>query len=66
MSRYVMCPNCGHRMRRYMEYGTWDGETYVCDYCESDGDDDDIPEGCRACGGPYPDCADSCSIFDDD
>ena len=27
--------------------------------------DDDIPEGCVACGGPYPDCMTSCSIFDD-
>lgn len=23
------------------------------------------PEGCRACGGPYPDCKISCPIFDD-
>jgi len=28
-------------------------------------DDDDIPEGCAACGGDYPNCADSCPIFDD-
>lgn len=28
--------------------------------------DDDIPEGCRACGNPdYPKCCDSCPIFDD-
>lgn len=27
--------------------------------------DDDIPEGCKACGGPYPHCKTSCSIFDD-
>lgn len=26
---------------------------------------DEIPEGCRACGGPYPYCKTSCSIFDD-
>jgi len=26
--------------------------------------DDSIPEGCRACGGDYPNCADSCSMFD--
>ena len=25
----------------------------------------DIPEGCRACGGPYPNCCDSCPMFDD-
>ena len=26
---------------------------------------DDIPEGCRACGGNYPYCCDSCPMFDD-
>ncbi|MDE6781468.1 MAG: hypothetical protein K2J40_08425 [Ruminococcus sp.] len=43
MSRYAMCPECGHRMRRYIDsWGSWDGETYVCDYCaSSDYDDDD-------------------------
>ena len=24
-----------------------------------------IPPGCRACGGPYPNCCDSCPMFDD-
>lgn len=24
-----------------------------------------IPAGCRACGGPYPDCMTSCNLFDD-
>lgn len=28
-------------------------------------DENDIPEGCAACGGPYPDCMTSCNIFDD-
>lgn len=66
MSRYAMCPVCGHRMRRDRDiFGNWDGETYVCDYCAEGYDDDDIPEGCRACGGPYPDCTDSCPMFDD-
>ncbi len=37
MSRYAMCPNCGHRMRRVLDsWGTWDGETYECDYCSGD------------------------------
>lgn len=30
-----------------------------------DDDDDDIPEGCAACGGDYPNCTDSCPLFDD-
>lgn len=29
-------------------------------------DEEDIPEGCAACGGPYPLCKDGCPIFDDD
>lgn len=37
MSRYEMCPDCGHRMRRvYDSWGTWDGSTYQCDYCSYD------------------------------
>lgn len=24
-----------------------------------------IPSGCKACGGPYPDCMTACKIFDD-
>ena len=24
----------------------------------------DIPVGCSACGGPYPNCMSSCSLFD--
>lgn len=27
--------------------------------------DDDIPEGCRACGGDYPNCKTSCPMYDD-
>ena len=65
MSRYAMCPTCGHRMRRdYDVFGNWDGETYICDYCASE-EEKDIPEGCAACGGPYPDCKTSCPLFDD-
>lgn len=25
----------------------------------------DKPFCCKACGGPYPDCMDSCNVFDD-
>lgn len=46
MSRYAMCPDCGHRMRRvYDSWGTWDGSTYQCDYCANDGDDEYDGEG---------------------
>lgn len=27
---------------------------------------DDLPEVCKNCGGPYPNCLDSCKIFDQD
>ena len=41
MSRYAMCPDCGHRMRRDKDiFGNWDGETYVCDYCSGNDYDD--------------------------
>ncbi len=42
MSRYAMCPECGHRMSRVKDiFGYWDGETYQCDYCAGDYPDDD-------------------------
>lgn len=65
MSRYAMCPNCGRRLRRVLDFwGNWDGETYQCDYCTDD--DDGMPEGCAACGNPaYPNCMDSCPMYDD-
>lgn len=27
---------------------------------------DDIPEGCAACGGPYPSCISSCNLFEEE
>ena len=27
--------------------------------------DEGMSEACIACGGPYPDCVDSCPLFDD-
>lgn len=46
MSRYAMCPICGHRLRRDKDdWGDWDGESYYCEYCsginEYDGNDDE-------------------------
>lgn len=39
MSRYAMCPYCGHRLSRvYDSWGEWDGETYECEYCSEFGD----------------------------
>ncbi len=40
MSRYAMCPDCGHRLRRVKDsWGNWDGETYYCEYCADEYDD---------------------------
>lgn len=35
MSRYTMCPDCGHRMRKLGP------DDYVCDWCDAEEDDDD-------------------------
>ena len=42
MSRFSMCPYCGHRLRRVRDnWGNWDGETYTCDYCDMGEEEDD-------------------------
>lgn len=61
---YTICPECGDNMHYDAK---WD--VMVCDSCGymsicSSGEIA-IPEGCRACGGPYPNCMTSCNIFDD-
>ncbi|MBQ6994470.1 MAG: hypothetical protein IJN64_08305 [Lachnospiraceae bacterium] len=42
MSRYAMCVRCGRRLRRDKDvFGDWDGESYVCDYCANEEEDDE-------------------------
>ena len=53
------CPNCGYSFN-----DVTDEVLSTSIYYEAD-DDEEVPEGCRACGGPYPDCTTSCSLFDD-
>lgn len=61
---YTECPQCG---KEFEAEGTY---FETCPYCgckftdDTYDDDDYIPEGCVACGGNYPDCADSCPLFD--
>ena len=46
-----------------------DDEEYFAIYIDDPDDDDDgdgMPEGCAACGGPWPSCQTSCSMYDDD
>ena len=52
----LICPSCKY------EYKPWDDED---DEDTVDFFYDDTPEGCAACGGPYPNCKDSCNLFDD-
>ena len=53
-TRLVSCPNCGN------EWLIDNRDEIINDSC-----DNDIPECCIACGGPYPQCMTSCKIFDD-
>lgn len=69
------CPFCNGHMRRNPSNFNW----YICEECDEEleldtstnefileyNNDDDVPEGCAACGGPYPDCTSSCPLFDD-
>ena len=60
------CTECGH-INLIAESEIVDDFYEDNDSFYEDGDDeDDIPEGCAACGNPaYPDCKLSCPIFDD-
>ena len=40
-------------------------ENYIIVDPFGDDYDDDMPEGGAACGGDYPNCTDSCPMFDD-
>lgn len=71
----VKCERCGN------DIDCIGGNVYWCDECcvdiviEDDGtqtfmdddfDDDTVPDGCRECDNPtYPDCMDSCPLYDD-
>ena len=59
-----VCPSCGWTVDM-MDYEYEDDEKeWTSEMLESYGGDVP-PAGCRACGGPYPDCTSSCSLFDD-
>jgi len=63
MSRYMMCPICGHRMSRVIDAFGWDGETYRCEYCYGEWDGVTPTYECQRCGGDFPNCKDGCSII---
>lgn len=62
------CPNCGAKLDDWVAF--WDCKE--CGYFKykrgyedkPEKKDDYVPVGCAACGGPYPNCKDSCPIFD--
>ena len=76
----MKCPDCGIKMNKdetsweCPECGFYKLKSYYAKLEEQNarflkkflGNDDDIPEGCIACGNPaFPSCQDSCPLFDD-
>jgi len=61
------CPSCGWEIDE-MDYEYEDGDEMEL-VLDERGDDrliyrnDMPPAGCRACGGPYPNCKASCKMF---
>lgn len=77
---YAICNHCGAIMDREEENYIcpacgWSVDALEYEYEEDDEEwsdsvlnmyDGDVPPaGCRACGGPYPQCKSSCKLFDD-
>ncbi len=59
------CTECGHT-NLIAESEIIDEYEDNDSFYEDADDEDDIPEGCAACGNPaYPKCKLSCPIFDD-
>ncbi len=75
----VTCPYCGEEAVEELN-GEYRYHCWYCDsdfddlysgnsisfHFSNDDDDEDIPEGCAACGGDYPNCKISCNLFDED
>lgn len=65
-----VCPECGCTTMSYDD----EMDAMVCENCgyeesqtvfSNDSENTLAPEGCRACGGPYPNCITSCNVFED-
>lgn len=61
LGRYV-CSRCGKKVKEETLLNQLERENRKF---ERSIKYDDIPEGCSACGGPYPDCTTSCKMFDE-
>lgn len=64
------CPECGSEMRYNNILNLF--KCFSCGYTmdeadwePDDEDPDEIPWGCQSCGGPWPECKASCSIYDE-
>lgn len=56
----LVCDDCGHSVD-IVDYGH-EEETHNSLFGYKPYKDD-VPEGCSACGGPYPSCKTSCALF---
>ena len=56
------CNVCGSKVRERTIYSQLERENEMGIY---EFDEADITSGCESCGGPWPDCMSSCSIYDD-
>ncbi|NCC61260.1 MAG: hypothetical protein EOM12_10025 [Verrucomicrobiae bacterium] len=75
----MKCPECGTKMKKdetsweCPDCGYYQVKSYYAKLEEQNArflknflGNDDIPEGCAACGNPaYPQCQDGCPLFDD-
>lgn len=50
----LICPNCGEQIDEMDYEYEWD----------EDDEEDKMPSGCVACGGPWPQCTSSCKLYD--
>ena len=55
----LSCPNCNY----WIEVDEYDSIGEFDEYYSSL--EEEVPEYCQICGGPYPQCTTSCSLYDD-
>ena len=66
-----VCPYCDADLSKYIA----EDDAWECGNCGKiipdkeaydapSFNEEDIPEACVTCGGPYPDCMDSCKLYD--
>ena len=59
------CPKCGATAILEDDEDEQYGIYYECEPREERDFFSEIPSGCLACGGPYPDCISSCNLESD-